>query len=181
MIRYIALLRGINVGGHKKVKMADLRAAFESAGFTNVSTYIQSGNILFDTQLDNTVLIQQQIENLIEQRFGFPVPVTLRTQQQWQAVMDSFPFGNSRDIDDGTQFLVVFLSAEPVVQSCQVLEQQAKEPERLKVIGSSVYLHCPNGYGRTRLTNNLIEKVLQVSATTRNWKTLEKLKELAAG
>jgi len=176
-MRFIALLRGINVGGHKKIKMAELKLMFEALSFTDVVTYIQSGNVIFtaseDADLD--VRIQQGIHDT----FGFDVPVFIRSAAEVQSVYDGCPYENIDLKTDGTSLLVTFLSEQPQADFIPLLTPFISAPEKCVVVHKEVYLHCPEGYGKTKLSNPLIEKKLKVQATTRNWKTVNKLLELA--
>lgn len=178
-MKYISILRGINVSGQKKIKMEELKALYEAQGFENVVTYIQSGNVIFDSELRNVQQLITIIEQSIEKRFAFQVPVQLRTHTELKAIIAASPF---KDIDlemDGTKILLAFLSSVPDASRIDDLMGFVSAPEKLLVKGSEVYLHCPNGYGKSKLSNNFVEKKLGLVATTRNWKSVVKLYELS--
>ena len=169
---YISLLRGINVAGKNKIKMADLKAGYEALGFHNVRTYIQSGNVLFES---DSVVEPIMIEGMIKKTFGFEVPVWVRTQDSWKQSVKAFPFGEI-DVDkEGTVYLLTCLDEAPKAEDVALLQDFVKAPEQLVIVGKDVYLHTPNGYGKSKLSNVFIEKKLRVRASTRNWKTVLKL------
>lgn len=176
-MKYIALLRGINVGGNRKIKMLDLRAMCENMGLQEVQTYIQSGNIIFESSEAATSVLEEALKAKIETTFGFDVPVMVMTQAYLKAVVENNPFlQQAADLD--IKFLhVTFLAAQPAEDLVKALAEKDYGTDEFQVIDNRVYLYFPNGYGRTKLTNTVFEKKLQVAATTRNWKTLGKLKE----
>ncbi|SFC71688.1 DUF1697 domain-containing protein [Pseudoalteromonas denitrificans] len=179
MKSYTAILRGINVAGQKKVKMTDLKTLYESMGFKNVVTYIQSGNIIFDSDIDEIENIKTQIETGINHKYDFEVPVDVRTSAEFACILDVMPFDDI-DLDvDGTKVLITFLSEQPSKSKKQALQEYAKAPERLLFGDQCIYLHCPNGYGKTKLSNVFIENKLGMIATTRNLKSVTKLVELS--
>lgn len=178
MNKYIAVLRGINVSGQKKIIMADLKCLVESLEFSDVSTYIQSGNIVFQSAITHKIEIKACLENAIEQKYGFYVPVEIRSAQELHQILNELPFEHINVEQEGTKVLVTFLSAIPTKGDIDKLLGYVVEPEKLVVNDQTVYLHCPNGYGRSKLSNVFIEKKLQVSATTRNLKTVVKLCQL---
>jgi len=178
-VKYISILRGINVSGQKKIKMADLKALYEAQGFKDVSTYIQSGNIIFeaiDTDKEN---LKEILEKVIEEKYEFHVPVDIRTNKELKRVVENCPYEEAKVEENGTKVLVTFLQSVPSNQKQELLLGYVKSPERLTVQGSEVYLYCPNGYGKSKLTNTFIENKLGISATTRNWKSVKKLYELS--
>ncbi len=178
MNRYVSLLRGINVSGQKNVKMEDLRSLYESLGLKNVVTYVQSGNVMFESPNTKKTTLKEKIEKNIEARYHFYVPVEIRTDREVENILHNCPFGHI-DIDkEGTTFLVTFLSSIPAAKLVLGIQSFLQPPEKLAVHGREVYLHCPNGYGKSKLTNNFLEQKLKVKATTRNWKTVSKLYEL---
>lgn len=174
-MRYLALLRGINVSGHKKIKMADLRALFEALSFKQVQTYIQSGNVIFESDAQNVTNLKVIIETAILQRFEFQVPIELRTLEELTQVVRDCPFPALDLQKDGTQVLVTFLADRPAATSVNNLKACVIAPEKLVVSGSEVYLYCPNGYGKSKLSNTFLETKLGVAATTRNWKSVNAL------
>lgn len=179
-MRYISLLRGINVSGHKKILMADLKALYGSLDCENVISYIQSGNVIFDSSIAVSVL-QKQIEEVIEQHYGFAVPVQLKTVDEFETIVNRCPFKELDLVEEGTRVFVIFLDKVPLSEDIESLMAYVKAPERLQIERQVVYLHCPNGYGKTKLNNTFVEKKLKVNATARNWKSVIKLFDLASG
>lgn len=176
-MKYIALLRGINVSGQKKIKMVDLRAMCEKMGYEEVHTYIQSGNVIFETKEQNQSDIANTLHEQIEKTFGYDVPVMVMTQTYLQEVVDHNPF-LKKDLDVNTKLLhVTFLATKPTNDLVSTLTTKDYGTDEFEVIENRVYLYFPNGYGRTKLTNNTFEKQLKVAATTRNWRTINKLLE----
>jgi uncharacterized protein (DUF1697 family) len=179
MKTYISILRGINVGGHKKILMIDLKALFEKSGFKNVATYIQSGNILFQEKENvSTGQLVVKIRNAISQRYQFDVPVIVRSLSEMQKTLTNNPF-----IDDKTMNVeklhVTFLAEIPEKESLRSINKLDYSPDKFIIIGNDVFLYCPGSYGDTKLSNNFFENKLKVAATTRNWKTVNTLVELA--
>jgi len=175
---YIGLLRGINVSGHHKIKMTELKQLFIELGFVNVTTYIQSGNVVFQTDLEEPDKIEQQILNGIQQTFGYKVQVLVLNKKSLETIFNSNPFLQKSDIDI-SKLHVTLLSNEPVYEGIQQINEMTTNQDDFEIVDKCIYLYCPNGYGNTKLNNNLFEKKLKVSATTRNWKTISKLVELS--
>ncbi len=176
---YIALLRGINVGGHKIVKMEALREAFVGMGFTDVATYVQSGNVVFQAAKISGDLAKK-IEEMLHRRFGMAVPVIVRTAEEMGVVLKNNPFLKENGIDTG-RLHVTFLSQPPQKMAAKGLDAIAAGPDRFHYCGQEIYLHCPNGFGGTKLSITTFEKLLAVGATTRNWNTVNKLWEMSQG
>ncbi len=176
MIRYIALLRGINVSGQKLIKMEDLRTHFKMPGFKNIVTYIQSGNVLFDTPESDPELLRRKIEKRILQKTGFEVITIVRTASEIELAIKNNPFGNLSNAEP-RQLYVSFLSDIPDKKLCGLFENFSNDAEAAKVVNREVYLST-GGYADTRFSNNFVEKKLGVAATTRNWATVNKLLEL---
>jgi uncharacterized protein (DUF1697 family) len=175
---YVALLRGVNLGARNKVSMSDLRDLFAGLGAEDVSTYVQSGNVVFTSRERPKALIPA-IETRLERDLGVGVTVLLRTQAELGSVVSGNPFGNGK-YDPG-KLHVTFLADRPEPARVRRLDPTRSKPDEFRVAGKEVYLHCPHGYGRSKLTNAFFEKHLGVAATTRNWKTVTKLADLAAG
>jgi len=178
-VRFVSLLRGINVSGQKKIKMADLKALYQSLGFKNVVTYIQSGNVIFNSPSEDLVSLIDIIEKEIEDKYEFHVPVILRTEQEFQWISNSCPYKEAEIEENGTKILVTFLASTPSLEKQELLETHVALPEKLTIKGNEVYLYCPNGYGRSKISNTVIENKLGVTATTRNWKSITKLSALS--
>ncbi|GAA4975581.1 DUF1697 domain-containing protein [Pseudonocardia tropica] len=157
--------------------MADLRTVFEDLGFEDVSTYIQSGNVLFTCPEERSGLAAE-IEQALAARFGKQIAILLRTASELAEVAATRPFANSQD--DHTKLLVTFLASTPEVPAGP-LETPAGETGELVLAGREVYVHTPDGYGRSKLGNTYLEKELGVAATTRNWKSVLALRDLLAG
>jgi len=174
----ICLLRGINVSGHKPIKMEALRAAFETRGFGDVRTYLQSGNVLFDASGASPANLKTEIEDLILKEFGFKVPVLIRTSAELKRIMGRNPFLKTKGIDL-SRVGVVFLSGSPNKTALKGLEALVGKNERFHSEGREIYLHCPDGFGRSKLSNAAIEKKLSLVATSRNWNTVSELFSMA--
>ena len=177
MKTYVALLRGVNVSGHNKVGMKDLRSRLLTLGFQNVATYIQSGNVVFQTSggADPTL----RIERDIRKTFGISVTVLLRTKEQLRRLSVQNPF--LKRGEDATTLHVTFLTETPKPSRVRELTAKVSGPDELVVRGREVYLRCPNGYGRTKLTNTFLERQLGSPATTRNWRTVLQLVAMTDG
>jgi uncharacterized protein (DUF1697 family) len=174
---YVAMLRGINVGGHAKVAMADLRAAFAEMGFDDVQSYIQSGNVLFRTTTPPARL-PATIEHSLDAAFGHGIKVVIRTHAQLAAVVGYNPLlGGDRE---PAKLHVTFLASKPAPSRLGALDNDAFLPDEFLVSGREVYLHCPEGYGRTKLNNAFFERSLGVVATTRTWNTVTTLARMGS-
>ncbi|TAL67153.1 MAG: DUF1697 domain-containing protein [Bacteroidetes bacterium] len=178
METYISILRGINVSGQKKIQMADLKVLYEELKFKDVITYIQSGNVIFktDKKLSSTEIVKK-IEKKIFEKFKFDVPVIIRTIADMKKVQTVNPFIKQKGIDI-ERLYVTFLAELPKKTELEKIGTLDFSPEKFLIIGKEIYLHCPNGYGRTKLNNNFFENKLKVVATTRNWNTVNKLVEI---
>jgi len=177
MTNYVAMLRGINVGGHAKVSMSDLRRVFDGLGYADVRTYIQSGNVVFRTP-EKAASMAATIEAGLVEALGLAVRVVIRTGPQLAAAMACNP------LDDGTRdagrLHVTFLASAPTPAHTGALDASAQLPDEFRVVGREVYVHCPNGYGRTKLTNAYFERAFGVVATTRTVKTVAELARMSS-
>ncbi|MCH3884344.1 DUF1697 domain-containing protein [Tenacibaculum aquimarinum] len=171
MKKYIVLLRGINVSGKNKLPMAELRNLLNDLGFKNVQTYIQSGNIILESEKLKSEICKI-IKNGILDKFGYDVPLIARTIPEWKKVIESYPFSTENE-------KIVAFSFLNKVPEETIIEIKNIGEDKYKVANDVVYLNCPSGFGKTKLTNNNIEKKLKVIATTRNLRTTLKLLELA--
>ncbi len=181
MKTYIALLRGINVSGQKKIKMADLKTMLEGIGFRSVTTYIQSGNVVFESNEENTNILSDLIKKGIEERFGFDVPVLVLTYKILASIYQDNPFSKrieKEEIEEKKMYFTL-LSTPPDPDAIAELTAKDYKAEEFVITKSVVYFYAANGYGRTKLNNNFFEKKLKCSATTRNLKTVTKLLELS--
>jgi uncharacterized protein (DUF1697 family) len=174
---YVALLRGINLGARNKVSMADLRKLFGGLKAEEVATYVQSGNVVFKSPAEAAGL-GNAIENRISRDLGLDVTVLLRTPAELAKILARDPFAKSGS--EPTKLHVTFLAEKPDRARVRELDPKHSEPDEFRVVGREIYLHCPDGYGRSKLTNAYFEKQLGIAATTRNWKTVTKLAELAS-
>jgi uncharacterized protein (DUF1697 family) len=171
-IKYVAFLRAINVGGTKVIKMEDLRRMFESLGYSNVATYIQSGNVIFESDEMDSPTLEKQIETQIGQTFGFNVEVFLRTMDEVKAIVEKRPFDQQ---GEETLFIPLLHSA-PVPKACQAVLALATETDSFAVQGRAVYW-LRRDRGKSPFNNNFIEKALGMSATARNLNTMRKIIE----
>ena len=174
---YVAVLRGINVGGKGMVPMAGLKAALADLGFEDVVTYIQSGNVVFRARKGGERELAARIEQRVAEEFGVRSSVLIRTPAELAAVAAGNPFLPERD--DPAKLHVVFLSGVPAQGRVAELDPGRSPPDEFRVLGREIYLHLPNGAGRSQLTLDYFERRLGVDATQRNWKTLLRLLELA--
>ncbi len=176
MTKHISLLRGINVGAQKKILMKDLKALYESIGLKNVVTYIQSGNVVFESERSAAELAVQ-IREAIQQHYGFEVSVFLRGHQDFKQMVANNPFMTRPDYQPDRLYFTI-LDTEPSPQDLEKLTPFIAENEQLLYANGVVYLHVP-AYGRTKLSNNLVENKLKLRATTRNLKTMLELIQLS--
>jgi uncharacterized protein (DUF1697 family) len=176
MTVYVAMLRGVNVGGNS-LKMDWLRAACENLGCQNVRTYVQSGNVVFSSRASAAKLVPT-LKETIDAQTRLPVTVVLRSAADMARIVVENPFLKQKGID-ATKLHVTFLGKAPVRPALDRLDALAGTRDQYRLNGSELYLHCPINYGETKLSNGAIEKVLGVSATTRNWKTVTTLHQMA--
>ncbi len=178
MTTYISILRGINVGGKKPVKMVALKTLYEHLNFKNVRTYIQSGNVIFDDEETGLRRLEDKIKTEIERTFGFDVPVIILTKDTLQQIIDQNPF--ARDPNKETSYLhVTFFSDKPKDFDESLFESKKQEGEEMHFAPNAVYLYLPKGYSKTKLNNKFFESKLKVNATTRNWKTAKEILNVA--
>jgi uncharacterized protein (DUF1697 family) len=174
----ISLLRGVNVGGHNKIKMEALRALYESLKLRDPQSYVQSGNVVFRTKERDLAKLKRKIENGIERNFGFRPAVILRTSSELRDVIARNPFATRRGIDP-RKLVVTFLAGDPGPQARDQVLGIKTEPEELRADGREVYIYFPNGMARPKLSWAAIEKKLKISGTGRNWNSVNKLLEIA--
>ena len=175
---YIAILRGINVSAKNMVKMPALVKAFESIGFKNVKSYVQSGNVVFQSEPVGPENLQRLIAEQIEKDLGLSVPLLVLEENYLKQVSENNPFIKRQDIDL-TKLHVTFLAQEPDPEKVSKMDSDKYVPDEFIIDKKVIYLNCPDGYGKTKLHNNFFESKLKVGATTRNWKTVNALVELA--
>jgi len=177
MTTYISLLRGINVGGNKKIRMAELKALYESLGFSSVTTYVQSGNVVFDADAADDSALSARIEAAIGEHFGFDVTVLLRTADDLRQILDNNPFPGA----EAKYLHVLFLSAAPDPGAVAALDVPAANGEDWLLAGREIYLHYPNGSGRSKMTGAFFERGLGLAGSARNWNSVNALHKLAKG
>lgn len=183
MVTGIALLRGINVGGHNRLKMAALRSDLETLGLRNVRTYIQSGNVVFDIDADDLdadecEALGERIASSIEEKHGFRPRTLVFPADHLLAAMEANPFPETEA--EPRRLHVFFLAHEPVEPDIAGIEESTANTERWKLRGNVFYLHAPDGIGRSKLASKL-ENHLDVAATGRNWRTVVKIGEMVEG
>lgn len=178
MTTYISILRGVNVGGSKKIKMDLLRQMFVDMGFSLVQSYIQSGNLIFQSNDVDKKLLEEKIANGILTNFGYKVPVIVLKAEEMKNIIQKNPFIGEETKD--VSFLhVTFLSSIPEKTSLDNLKTANYGVDEFELIEKAIYLYCPAGYGNTKLTNSFFENKLKLTATTRNWKTVNELASMS--
>jgi uncharacterized protein (DUF1697 family) len=175
-----ALIRAINLGATNKVSMPALRAALSDLGYGDVTTYVQSGNVVLRTAAGTKAEeVAGAIEGLISKEFGVEAAVMVRTAAELRKIAGSNPF--AKEEKDPKKLLVVFLDAKPSAKAKAALDPDRSPPDRFRVHGREIYLHLPNGFGRSKLTIDWFERGLEAKATGRNWQTVGKLVEMTGG
>lgn len=180
MTRYVALLRGVNVSGKKPIRMTDLRERCLAIGLTNVRTYLQSGNIVFETARTGTQKLAATLRTTIADKFGHDVDVLVLPASELDRVAATNPLRPPASGDAQTLFHATFLYEPVPANRFSKLTLPARANEKAVLVGQAVLLYCPNGYGKTKLNNNFFEKALGVVATTRNWRTILALRDVSA-
>jgi uncharacterized protein (DUF1697 family) len=173
MTTYIVFLRGINVGGNKRLKMAELKDALSAVGLDNPQTLLQSGNVVVDSNADTTALIDI-VETTIQSTFGFQSTVIVRTADEFRVLLANHPFTNSQ-LEDGRFAHVGFCRDQPDRDGFESLQEAHEGPEEMTLVGRELFVYYPDGSGRSKLTNSVIEKYLGTPTTSRNWNTVDKL------
>jgi uncharacterized protein (DUF1697 family) len=174
----ICMLRGVNVGGHNKIKMDALRNLFASLKLRDPQTYIQSGNIVFHSDERDLDLLTKRLETAMEKKFGFRPRVVLRTSDELKCIIAKSPFAKRSGLDLA-KLLVVFLPTMPPKDALRGI--QAKNPgrEEIHLQGRELYIYFPDGIARSKVTPALLDKNLACSGTGRNWNTVTMLLEMA--
>jgi uncharacterized protein (DUF1697 family) len=176
-MRQVAMLRGINLGPNRRIPMADLRQLLADADFDDVTTYVQSGNIALTATIKPAQL-ESELAALIEERFGFAVPVVVRSRRQLSAVVKRDPIPGAAD--KPKLYQVTFLAAKPSAAAVTRLRELARECERLEVGGREIYTFHPDGVAGSKLSVAIVGKDLGAGATSRNWTTVNRLLEMSA-
>jgi uncharacterized protein (DUF1697 family) len=174
----ISMLRGINVGGHNKIKMDALRALYESLKLQDAQTHVQSGNVIFRSDERDIARLTKRIEEGIERKFGFRPSVILRTTAEMREVIARNPFAKRRGIEPG-KLLVSFLASDPGEEGREKVRQMKCEPEEMRIDGREIYIYFPNGAGRSKLPWAGLGKMLKTQGTGRNWNSVTKMLEIA--
>jgi uncharacterized protein (DUF1697 family) len=174
----ISMLRGVNVGGHNKIKMEALRTLYASLRFQDPRTYVQSGNIIFRTKEKNSTALAKKIQDAIERTFGFRPEVILRTTDELRKAIAASPFTSRRDLEPG-KILVTFLAGEPGPEAHATLRRLKAHPEELHLKGRELYIYFPDGAGRSKLPWSSVEKLLKTTGTARNWNSVTKILAIA--
>jgi uncharacterized protein (DUF1697 family) len=175
---HIALVRGINIGGHKQVAMSDLRDLFTQLGFADVRSLLQSGNLLFRGGARTGERLERLLEAEAEKRLGLQTEFFVRTAEEWDGIVAHNPFREEAERDP-SHLAVMFFKDAPDGNAVKALQAAITGPEVVRVGGRQAYITYPNGFGRSRLTNTLIEKKLGTRSTGRNWNTVLKIAALA--
>ena len=179
MKTYISILRGINVSGKNIIKMDALRNLYDKLGFQNITTYVQSGNVIFTTEKSiSEKKLAQLINQEIKKEFDFDVPVIVLSVDQLKQIINENLFAKDNNKDEASLY-VTFLSTIPEKPELQRVDDKKLNAEQVLIKDNAIYLYCPNGYGKTKLNNNFWESKLKVLATTRNWKTTNELLNIA--
>jgi uncharacterized protein (DUF1697 family) len=175
---YISILRGINITGHRIIKMEALRAMYLEMGFGGVQSYIQSGNVIFRCNAAPPAELASRLTNKIKERFGFDVPVIVLETGELREIIASNPFlaDSSKDL---AKIYLTFLSALPDPARYDAIGEGLQLEESWHLTGKTIYIYCPGGYGTTKLSTNFLESKLKVTATSRNWNTTLRLLQLA--
>jgi uncharacterized protein (DUF1697 family) len=174
---YISMLRGVNVSGQRKLRMETLREIYQRAGFCNVRTYVQSGNVVFEGPEKEPSMLTKDIEASIQQTCGYRVEVFIRLTSEFKQILEGNPFIRDRK-EASSKLHVTFLYQPPTVAAWRKLTVPAGTLDEFLPGERAIYLYCPNGYGKTKLSNNFFERKLGVPATTRNWNTINALYKL---
>src|SRR5262245_4267380 len=171
-------LRGINVGGHAKIKMDALRALFLSLRFEEPQTYVQSGNIVFKTSERNLDLMANRIKQAVTKKFACSPEIILRTVAELRAVMSNNPFAKRKNIEPA-KLHVFFLAGQPAKNAVENLEQLAIQPDEVHLIGLYLFIYFPHGVGKSKMPWGRLDKALQTPGTGRNWNSVTKVLEIA--
>ncbi|SDR86973.1 Uncharacterized conserved protein, DUF1697 family [Formosa sp. Hel1_31_208] len=167
----IVLLRGINVGGHKKIPMAELRDLLALEGYQNVRTYIQSGNVVLESAEDSLTVIEDTVQKAIHSKFGFDVPVIAKTSKALQLIFDACPFSEEKKIKS----YFTLLQSTPKKQDVIEATKKQYDGEEYVILNNCIYYYCEKGYGQAKFNMSLFERKLNTQATSRNYKTMLKL------
>lgn len=174
----ISMLRGVNVGGHNKIKMDALGELYQSLKLRDAQTYVQSGNVIFRAAERDLARLTKRIEGGIEGKFAFRPDVILRTATELRNVIAKNPFAKRHGIESN-KLLVIFLVSDPGAETREKILQIKCDPEELRIEGRELYVYFPNGMGRSKLSLAALEKTLKTPGTGRNWTSVTKMMEMA--
>lgn len=177
MPKYIALLRGINVSGKNIIKMEALKQLCSQLGFLQIQTYIQSGNLIFEAEQKDHLQLASEISAAIAKEYGYHVPTIVLSIETLTSIANNNPYINENK--DASFMHITFLGTKPKSDADIQIQAKLQADEAYSITPNAVYLYCPSGYGNTKLTNQFLEKQLGAQATTRNWKTIQTLIQLA--
>lgn len=176
MTKYISLLRGINVGGKRKILMADSKELYSKLGYSNCISYIQSGNVIFESKEESTNDLASKIEETIKNEYGFDVPVIVKTRTELEKAVQDNPYAETKEIES---LCLSFLNRTPDTELVGKISNLNFSPDEFQIANQNVFIFCPGPYHKTKLSNQFFESKLKVRATTRNWKTVLKLMKLS--
>ncbi len=174
----IAMLRAVNVAGHNKVKMEELRSLCKTLKLRDACTYVQSGNLIFKTDEPDLDLLAKRLQDAIERKFGFRPGTVLRTTAEMRQVIARNPFAKRRGVEPN-RLLVTFLAGEPAAEAREKAAQLDTAPEELRMGRREVYIYYRNGMARPKVSWASIERILKTSGTGRNWNSVTKMLEIA--
>lgn len=175
--QYIALLRGINVGGNRKIKMADLKKILIEMGLEQVKTYIQSGNVVFYYKKEKTEELSEMIKKAVKDIYDFDIETMCFEVENFRKIVENMPF----EVNETNIKTFHIMMLKTTIEKANVVEKLEKYITTGEIILPTekvLYLQYPNGFGRSKLTNNVVEKTLKTFSTTRNWRTMNKILEL---
>ncbi|NRR90152.1 DUF1697 domain-containing protein [Winogradskyella undariae] len=175
MQNYIALLRGVNVGGHRKISIQELKTLLSKSGLENVQTYMQSGNVIFKTIDEDKRVLENKIQNLILTHFGFEIPVLVLLRSELEIIFNNCPFSDAKK--EHSYFVILSdISNEKLIKEAS---EKRYIDDDYKIMNNCIYLFCSQGYGKSKFNLSYFEKKLDVNATARNYKTMVKLLSLS--
>ncbi len=174
--KYISLLRGINVGGKRRILMADLKDLYSNLGFSNCISYIQSGNVIFEHSEQSTSELANKIEDAVKKEYGFDVPVIVMRTDALKEAIQTNPYTETKPIES---ICLTFLNQKPEADLVDKISNLNFSPDEFQIRNQNVFIFCTGPYHKTKLSNQFFESKLKVRSTTRNWKTVLKLLELS--
>jgi len=178
MNTYITMLRGINMTGHNTIKMTRLADMFRQLGYTDAETFIQSGNIVFLCHNGDIAEVSSRIRKAILSEFSLDIAVIIRTLDEMKKIISANPFLEEPGFDP-SKMAVLFLELKPSEEQILKVAGINYPPDKFRIDGSEIYIYCPNGFGKTKLYTNFFETKMKVTGTARNWRTINKLMEMA--